>query len=104
MKFLHSMVRVKDIEKSMHFYCELLGLNLERKLEIPEGKFTLYYLRGEDSDAEIELTHNWESDEEYTCGRNFGHLAFEVEDIYLTCKFLQSNGVDILRPPRDGYR
>lgn len=103
MKFLHSMVRVKDINKSLHFYCEILGLEQVRKLDFEEAKFSLYYLRGEDSEAEVELTHNWEGEEEYSNGRNFGHLAFEVTDIYQTCKKIQDSGVEILRPPRDGF-
>ena len=102
MKFLHSMIRVKDLDRSLHFYCGLLGLKERGRKENEQGKFTLVYLRADDGDAEIELTYNWDSDEEYTVGRNFGHLAFQVDDIYETCQHLMDNGIAVLRPPRDG--
>ena len=104
MKYLHSMVRVCDLDASLRFYCEGLGLREVRRKEVPAGKFTLVFVSAPDSpDAEIELTHNWDSTEDYGSARNFGHLAFRVEDIYATCAHLQSMGVTINRPPRDGY-
>ncbi|HET7268855.1 MAG TPA: VOC family protein [Oleiagrimonas sp.] len=104
MKYLHSMVRVRDLDASLRFYCEGLGLHEVRRTDVPEGKFTLIYLAAKGSpEAEVELTHNWESDEDYGGARNFGHLAFGVEDIYATCAHLQSMGVTINRPPRDGH-
>jgi len=103
MKFLHTMVRVHDLELSLDFYINKLGLIETRRHDVPEGKFTLVFLATEKGEAEIELTHNWDSTEEYTVGRNFGHLAFEVDDIYQTCQKLQDNGVVINRPPRDGH-
>ena len=102
-KYLHTMVRVKDIELSLNFYCNLLGLKEVRRKEYESGKFTLVFLAPPDQlDAMIELTYNWDSSEVYTEGRNFGHLAFEVDDIYETCQHLIDNGVIINRPPRDG--
>jgi len=103
MKFLHSMIRVKNLEASLNFYCNLLGLTEVSRKDVPQGEFTLVFLRADDTGSEIELTHNWGSEEVYTKGRNFGHLAFEVENIYETCQNLADNGVDILRPPRDGH-
>jgi len=103
MNFLHTMVRVHDLELSLDFYINKLGLIETRRHDVPEGKFTLVFLATEKGEAEIELTHNWDSTEEYTVGRNFGHLAFEVDDIYQTCQKLQDNGVVINRPPRDGH-
>lgn len=103
MKFLHTMIRVKDLDKSLHFFCELLGLKVVKRNDYAEGKFTLVYLSDGKTDAEVELTYNWGSEEDYSVGRNFGHLAFEVDDIYATCEKLQNNGVTILRPPRDGH-
>jgi lactoylglutathione lyase len=97
------MVRVHDLDKSLDFYCNKLGLKEVKRNDYPDGKFTLVFLRGENSDAEVELTYNWESDETYEGGRNFGHLAFEVDNIYETCQKLMDQGVDILRPPRDGW-
>jgi lactoylglutathione lyase len=102
MKFLHTMVRVNDLELSLDFYINKLGLIESRRHDVPEGKFTLIFLATAKGEAEIELTHNWGSKEEYTTGRNFGHLAFEVEDIYQTCQQLQASGVIINRPPRCG--
>ncbi|MCI2285303.1 lactoylglutathione lyase [Colwellia sp. MSW7] len=103
MKFLHSMIRVSDLEASLDFYINKLGLVEVRRQDVPEGKFTLIFLATAAGEAEIELTHNWGSEEVYNTGRNFGHLAFEVDDIYQTCKNLQDNGVVINRPPRCGY-
>jgi len=102
MKFLHSMIRAKSLELSLDFYINKLGLIETRRHDVPEGKFTLVFLATAKGEAEIELTHNWDSTEEYTVGRNFGHLAFEVDDIYQTCQKLQDNGVVINRPPRCG--
>ena len=104
MKYLHSMVRVRDLDASLRFYCEGLGLKQVRRMDVPEGKYTLVYLAAPDSpEAEVELTHNWGSEEDYGSARNFGHLAFCVEDIYATCAHLQSMGYTIHRPPRDGH-
>jgi lactoylglutathione lyase len=104
MKFLHSMVRVRDLETSLRFYCDGLGLQQVRRMDVPEGKFTLIYLAApENPEAEVELTHNWGSEEDYGSARNFGHLAFRVKDIYATCEHLQSMGYTINRPPRDGH-
>lgn len=103
MKYLHTMLRVTDIDVSLKFYCESLGLELVRKRDSIQGRFTNYYLSASgDCDVQIELTHNWDA-EAYTNGRNFGHIAFGVDDIYATCERLQSYGVVINRPPRDGY-
>jgi len=103
MKFLHSMVRVHDLDNSLDFYINKLGLIETKRTEVPAGKFTLIFLATEIGGPEIELTHNWGSEEEYGTGRNFGHLAFEVDDIYQTCQRLLDNGVTINRPPRDGH-
>ena len=102
MKFLHSMLRVSNPEETIRFF-ELLGLEERRRMEVPEGKFTLIFLGVPgDEGGEVELTHNWE-ESGYTGGRNFGHLAFRVDDIYATCQKLMDNGVTINRPPRDGH-
>jgi len=104
MKYLHSMVRVRDLDASLRFYCEGLGLKEVRRRDVPEGKFTLVFLAAPDSpEAEIELTHNWGSEEDYGSARNFGHLAFQVDDIYATCERLHNMGYTINRPPRDGH-
>ncbi|UUO21882.1 lactoylglutathione lyase [Colwellia sp. M166] len=103
MKFLHTMIRVSDVDKSLDFYIKHLGLVETRRVDVPEGEFTLIFLATEPGAAEIELTHNWGSDEEYTVGRNFGHLAYEVDDIYATCEKLMAAGITINRPPRCGY-
>jgi lactoylglutathione lyase len=104
MKYLHSMVRVRDLEASLRFYCDGLGLREVRRKEVPEGKYTLVFLAAADSpEAEIELTFNWNSTGDYGSARNFGHLAFRVHDIYATCERLQSMGYTIHRPPRDGH-
>lgn len=103
MKFLHSMVRVLDVEKSLAFYQEGLGLIETNRFDVPEGKFTLIYLATEKGAPEVELTHNWDNTDTYDSGRNFGHLAFEVDDIYKTCQHLNDFGVTINRPPRCGH-
>jgi lactoylglutathione lyase len=98
------MVRVHDLDASLRFYCEGLGLREVRRTEVPDGKYTLVFLSTADSpEAEIELTWNWGSQEDYGSARNFGHLAFRVEDIYATCARLQAMGYTIHRPPRDGH-
>jgi lactoylglutathione lyase len=102
MKYLHTMVRVSDVDASLSFYCDALGLEVISRKDFPEGKFTLIFLAAPgDRSAQVELTHNWEA-EAYDGGRNFGHLAYAVDDIYATCERLQSHGVTINRPPRDG--
>jgi lactoylglutathione lyase len=102
MEFLHSMVRIRDIDESLHFYCELLGLEEVRRRESENGRYTLIFLRAPGDDGGmIELTYNWDP-EDYGNARNFGHLAFAVDDIYATCERLQEGGVTINRPPRDG--
>ncbi|OOG40389.1 VOC family protein [Rhodanobacter sp. C05] len=104
MKYLHSMVRVRDLDASLGFYCEGLGLREVRRKEVPEGKYTLVFLAAAESpEAEIELTYNWGAQEDYGSARNFGHLAFRVDDIYATCARLQAMGCIIHRPPRDGH-
>ena len=102
MKYLRTMVRVTDLDASLRFYRDALGLNVVRKNEYPQGRFTLVYLAAPgDEDAQVELPYNWDP-EVYTGGRNFGHLAYAVDDIYVACEKLQAHGVTILRPPRDG--
>ena len=102
MKYLHAMVRVRDLEASIAFFCEALGLVENRRRDYPQGRFTLVYLGAPaNPDSEIELTYNYD-DEDYGNARNFGHLAFEVDDIYASCSRLQAAGVVINRPPRDG--
>ena len=103
MKFLHTMIRVRDLEQSLNFYIDQLGLIEIRRNEVAEGKFTLVYLATKIGGPEVELTYNWDSAEEYSAGRGFGHLAFEVNDIYQTCQKLQDAGITINRPPRCGY-
>jgi lactoylglutathione lyase len=104
MRYLHTMIRVFDLEAALDFFCNKLGLVETRRRDSEQGRFTLVFLAsGAPGDsAEIELTHNWDQREPYGCGRNFGHLAFEVDDIYATCERLRQGGVQILRPPRDG--
>lgn len=110
MRFLHTMVRVKDLDASMRFYCELLGMTQTRRMDSEAGRFSLIYLaapkdkaRSEAEKApEVELTYNWDT-EDYDGGRNFGHLAFEVDDIYAACQRLMDGGVVINRPPHDGH-
>lgn len=102
MRYLHTMVRISDIDASLKFYCDLLGLKESRRSDRPEHGYCLIFLAAEKTpDAEIELTYNYES-EEYGGGRNFGHLAFRVDNIYELCQRLQDGGVTINRPPRDG--
>ncbi|HEU4517357.1 MAG TPA: VOC family protein [Steroidobacteraceae bacterium] len=102
MKYLHTMVRVADLEKSLHFYRDLLGLRELRRIENEGGRFTLVFLAAPGDDAaQVELTYNWDP-EDYGIGRAFGHLAYEVEDIYAACEKLKAGGVTINRPPRDG--
>ena len=104
MKYLHTMVRIRDIDASLRFFCEGLGMVVKRRSDYPEGKFTLIFLAAPDSpEAEVELTYNWDSSEDYGFARNFGHLAFRVSNIYDTCAHLQSMGYTINRPPRDGH-
>lgn len=102
MKYLHTMVRVADLDASLHFYRDLLGLKETRRSESEAGQFTLVYLATADGEPELELTYNWNSDEVYTGGRSFGHLAYAVDDIYATCQKFMDAGVVINRPPRDG--
>ena len=103
MRYLHAMVRVRDLEASMRFYRDALGLVETRRKDYPEGRFTLVYLAAPaNPEAEVELTYNYD-DEDYGSARNFGHLAFAVDDIYAACERLQAHGVTINRPPRDGH-
>ena len=103
MKYLHTMVRVSDVEKSLEFYCKQLGLVELRRHDNEQGRFTLIFLAAPgDEEAQIELTHNWDP-EDYGEGRNFGHLAYRVDDIYALCQKLMDAGVTINRPPRDGH-
>ena len=102
MKYLHTMVRVTDLDASLRFYRDALGLRELSRKDVPQGRFTLVFLAAPgDESAQVELTHNWDP-EAYGGGRNFGHLAYEVDDIYATCQRLRDHGVTILRPPRDG--
>ena len=101
MKFLHSMLRVSNPDATVAFF-RLLGVEERRRKDVPPGKFTLIFLGAGDDEAEIELTHNWD-EAGYDAGRNFGHLAFRVDDIYATCQRLADAGVMINRPPRDGH-
>ena len=104
MRFVHSMIRVRDLDAALHFFCDLLGLSEVRRRDSERGRFPLVFLEtgAEGDNAQIELTHNWDQDDAYTGGRNFGHLAFVVEDIYAVCERMQAGGVTVLRPPRDG--
>ncbi len=102
MKYLHTMVRVTDIDASLRFYCNALGLKEVERKEVPQGRFTLVFLAAPgDESAQVELTYNWDP-QAYDGGRNFGHLAYEVDDIYAACQKLADQGVVINRPPRDG--
>ena len=102
MKYLHTMVRVSDIDASLDFYCNKLGLTELRRYDNEQGRFTLVFLAAPgDHEAQVELTYNWDP-EEYGEGRNFGHLAYQVDDIYALCQKLLDGGVTISRPPRDG--
>lgn len=110
MRYLHTMIRVSDLEQSLDFFCNKLGMREMKRKENDKGRFTLVFLAApedrrraaEETAPLIELTYNWDP-EAYTGGRNFGHLAYEVDDIYSTCQRLQEKGVTINRPPRDGY-
>ena len=105
MKYLHTMVRIKNLDDSLDFYCNKLGLKEVRRKESEKGRFTLIFLGADNSDEDtglLELTYNWDH-EEYIGGRNFGHLAYRVKDIYETCQKLMDSGVIINRPPRDGH-
>ncbi|MCK2046894.1 VOC family protein [Chromohalobacter moromii] len=110
MQYLHTMVRVADLDASLRFYCDLLGLKEVRRKENEKGRFTLVFLAAPEDEErsheqkapEVELTYNWDP-ETYTGGRNFGHLAYRVDDIYALCQYLMDNGVTINRPPRDGH-
>ena len=104
MKYLHTMIRIENIEESLYFYCTVLGLKEIKRKESKEGKYTLIFLGAENSSNEtglLELTFNWDQ-EKYSGGRNFGHLAYSVKDIYKTCEKIQKSGITINRPPRDG--
>ena len=104
MKYLHTMVRIENIEKSLYFYCTVLGLKEIKRKESKEGKYTLIFLGAENSNNEtglLELTFNWDQ-EKYSGGRNFGHLAYSVKNIYKICEKIQKSGITINRPPRDG--
>ncbi|MDP4597353.1 MAG: VOC family protein [Pseudomonadales bacterium] len=104
MKYLHTMVRVKDLDASLEFYCQHLGLEEIRRVDVESGRFSLVFLAAPgDSSAQIELTYNWDGDELGEGSRNFGHLAYAVDDIYATCQRLLDGGVIISRPPRDGH-
>ncbi len=103
MKYLHTMVRVSNIDESLRFYCEGLGLQENRRIDNEKGRFTLIFLSAPgDEDAQVELTYNWDP-EEYDGGRNFGHLAYRVKDIYALCQHLMDMGYTVNRPPRDGH-
>jgi lactoylglutathione lyase len=103
MRYLHTMIRVSDLAQTLDFFCDGLGLVETRRKENPSGRFTLVFLAAPESlDSEIELTFNWDP-EDYKGGRNFGHLAFAVDDIYAACQRLMQKGVTINRPPRDGH-
>jgi lactoylglutathione lyase len=103
MKYLHTMLRVSDLDASLRFFCDALGLKELSRRDYPSGRFTLIFLAAPgDESAQIELTHNWDP-QGYAGGRNFGHVAYAVDDIYATCKRLADHGVTINRPPRDGH-
>ena len=104
MKYLHTMIRISNVEKSLDFYCNGLGLIETKRIENEQGKFTLIFLAAPgDEKAELELTYNWDGDNLGEGSRNFGHLAYRVENIYETCERLNTMGYTINRPPRDGY-
>ncbi len=103
MKYLHTMVRVTDPVASLRFYCDALGLQVLSRREVPQGRFTLIFLAAPgDTEAQVELTHNWDP-QPCAGGRNFGHLAYAVDDIYAACQRLMDHGVTLSRPPRDGH-
>jgi len=101
MRYLHTMIRVRELDAALTFF-EVLGLREVRRKEVPQGRFTLVFLATAEGEPELELTHNWDQVEPYSEGRNFGHVAYEVDDIYAICHKLQAAGVTVLRPPRDG--
>ena len=103
MKYLHTMLRVKNLDEALDFFCNKLGLHETRRKESEKGRFTLVFLGAADGGMELELTYNWDQEASYETGRYFGHLAYQVEDIYKTCSDLMEKGVSINRPPRDGY-
>lgn len=102
MQFLHTMIRVRDLDAALDFFVQKLGLVETRRKDVEAGRFTLVFLAAAPGEPEIELTHNWDQTEPYSVGRNFGHLAFAVDDIYGVCDRLRAGGVTVLRPPRDG--
>ena len=102
MKYLHTMIRVENLDTALDFFINKLGMKEVRRKEVPEGEFTLIFLAAEDNDPPLELTYNWGKNEPYSSGENFGHVAYEVNNIYDYCEKLKNNGVSILRPPRDG--
>tara|TARA_R110002096_G_scaffold408075_1_gene606985 strand:- start:99065 stop:99484 length:420 start_codon:yes stop_codon:yes gene_type:complete len=103
MRYLHTMIRVYDLDAALDFFCNKLGLKETRRKDSEKGRFSLIYLATEAGAPEVELTHNWDEKEPYTSGRNFGHLAYGVKNIYETCQSLMDAGVTINRPPRDGH-
>jgi lactoylglutathione lyase len=102
MRFLHTMLRVKDLDRALDFYVSKLGLIETKRYDVEAGRFSLIFLATEEGAPEVELTYNWDQEEEYTQGRNFGHLAYSVSNIYQKCQELMDQGVTINRPPRDG--
>ena len=102
MKYLHTMIRVQNLERALDFFINKLGMTEIRRKEVPEGEFTLIFLATTEDEPQLELTYNWKQSEPYSDGKNFGHIAYGVENIYKFCEKLQNNGVTILRPPKDG--
>jgi len=104
MRYLHTMIRVRDLPAAVHFFCEGLGLKEVRRRDHEQGRFTLVFLgeHGEGDSPQLELTHNWDHQDAYTVGRNFGHVAYEVNDVYAACQRFVNAGYPISRPPRDG--
>ncbi len=102
MKYLHTMIRVQNLDTALDFFINKLGMKEVRRKEVPEGEFTLIFLAADENDPPLELTYNWDKNEPYSSGENFGHVAYEVNNIYDYCEKLKNNGVSILRPPRDG--
>jgi lactoylglutathione lyase len=102
MRYLHTMIRVRDLDAALRFFCDGLGLTERRRKDYEAGRFTLVFLSTGEGAPELELTHNWDQTEPYTVGRNFGHVAYEVEDIHAACQRLLDHGYVVCRPPRDG--
>ena len=102
MKYLHTMIRVQNLDTALDFFINKLGMKEVRRKKVPEGEFTLIFLAADENDPPLELTYNWGKNEPYSSGENFGHVAYEVNNIYDYCEKLKNNGVSILRPPRDG--